>query len=1193
MRKALIPLWASTLLLSPGLARAATIHVPFDATTIQQALDDAADGDTVIVAPGEYVVDTSLDFGPKDVVLRSESGPDVTVIRLSERPLAGELGSVVVFRSGQDRSSRIEGFTITGGIGSATGVVRFGGGILCRGSSPTIASCRIIGNVAAIGGGIHCEGGAPLVQSCSIVENEARAGGGVSSSDSGLEIVDSSISNNTASRECEPGSCSGGSAGGMSISGESRVELADCRIIGNRADLSAGGLSVGPQAQVLLERSTIHLNVASLSGGGIEIHPGAGSDLRDCVVSGNRSAFGAGISGGGVLDHCTVAGNAVGGGIAGSGRISSSIVWGNGGGSFMALGGSGPEVSYSLIDAEAVWPGEGNINGDPLFCGRPPAPEVFVDAGAAPGGDGSPERPFQDLQSAVGFFVSLSADSPCLGAAMDGGDMGAGSGRCDGSPPAERRIHIAAGRYDVGSATFSGIFLVQGAGEGLTFLVGTVSGMTGRMEALTVTGGTTHGGIVVGSAEAPEIIDVTIEGNVSEEQGGGILCRRGSRPVFRRATIRGNSALGGGGVHCDDLSEPAFFECLIEDNRAYQQGGGVLCSQSGARFVGCTIRRNQLEAQNGDGGGARVIGGATVLEDCVITRNVSDRGAGVSGPARLEHCTLTGNSGREVIRGPAFLRSSIVWNNDGPPFGFGDDAPAGVAFSCVAGGVAPGEGNISEPPMFCGWGDLVEVHVDPAAESGSGTADAPLRTIGEAVETSLGLAERSPCIGAGEGGTDMGADRGTCVEAGGGLRTVHLAAGTYRAPLVWTDAGASLLGAGMDETIIHGAILGLQSGARLSDLSVTGSAGQGGVRVAAGATPVLSRIRVAGNSAVAASGLAGGITCGAGSSTLLEDCIIEGNLGMLAGGVGCESGASVALLRCMVLGNGSLHSGGGVGALDGGSILIENCVIAGNAANLFGEGHGAAISAEARSLEIRNSTIVGNAVVDRFFSWAVLGARSTTILNTIIWGNATRDALVAEPRVIEGSDIEGLPRGGGNLGLAPNFLFEGEFDFGRFREISVGARTERLPDFLVQAPDLRAARESPTVDAGIATGAPPTDIDGLERPCWAAIDIGAYEYCEVAQPIVRKLFARGDVNGDSKVQISDPIFLLGFLFSGPSSLACLDAADADDSGKLEITDAIFSLNFLFLGEVTIPEPVSCGVDPTFDEGLDCEAHACE
>jgi hypothetical protein len=83
-------------------------------------------------------------------------------------------------------------------------------------------------------------------------------------------------------------------------------------------------------------------------------------------------------------------------------------------------------------------------------------------------------------------------------------------------------------------------------------------------------------------------------------------------------------------------------------------------------------------------------------------------------------------------------------------------------------------------------------------------------------------------------------------------------------------------------------------------------------------------------------------------------------------------------------------------------------------------------------------------------------------------------------------------------------------------------------------------------------------------------------------------FVRGDSNGDGKVDISDAVHLLGFLFLGASAPACPDAADADDDGTLNITDAIYSFAFLFQGGRGLPPPYPLrGADPTHDS-LRCD-----
>jgi hypothetical protein len=98
---------------------------------------------------------------------------------------------------------------------------------------------------------------------------------------------------------------------------------------------------------------------------------------------------------------------------------------------------------------------------------------------------------------------------------------------------------------------------------------------------------------------------------------------------------------------------------------------------------------------------------------------------------------------------------------------------------------------------------------------------------------------------------------------------------------------------------------------------------------------------------------------------------------------------------------------------------------------------------------------------------------------------------------------------------------------------------------------------------------------------------------EDGQACLREVFVRGDPNGDGSFNITDPIFVLGFLFLGGPEPSCAKTADADDSGgPLNLTDAIFLLNWLFLGGPNPRPPFpDCRPDPTPD-GLDCDRFVC-
>lgn len=169
------------------------IRVPQDYPTIQEGIDNAEKGDTVLVWPGKYP--ENIDFKGKAIVLKSESGPQKTVINGRKK------APVVVFRSGENNDSVLEGFTVENGF--APGKTRGGGGILCLGSGPLIKNNIIKNNRAENGGGVLCQDSGkkrPLIISNLIEENSAVKGGGIRSSASSALIANNVITGNKASR---------------------------------------------------------------------------------------------------------------------------------------------------------------------------------------------------------------------------------------------------------------------------------------------------------------------------------------------------------------------------------------------------------------------------------------------------------------------------------------------------------------------------------------------------------------------------------------------------------------------------------------------------------------------------------------------------------------------------------------------------------------------------------------------------------------------------------------------------------------------------------------------------------------------------------------------------------------------------------------------------------------------------------
>ncbi|MHC1588734.1 MAG: NosD domain-containing protein, partial [Methermicoccaceae archaeon] len=116
------------LLLAGGVAGAATIHVPDDYTTIQQAVSNASAGDVIVVRDGTYIggVDVS-----KQLTITSENGSDACIVDGN--------GSKRVFLLEAD-GVRLEGFTVKNASSD------FGSGISVYSNGTYLTGNHIMGN---------------------------------------------------------------------------------------------------------------------------------------------------------------------------------------------------------------------------------------------------------------------------------------------------------------------------------------------------------------------------------------------------------------------------------------------------------------------------------------------------------------------------------------------------------------------------------------------------------------------------------------------------------------------------------------------------------------------------------------------------------------------------------------------------------------------------------------------------------------------------------------------------------------------------------------------------------------------------------------------------------------------------------------------------------------------------------------
>ncbi|MHC4621315.1 MAG: right-handed parallel beta-helix repeat-containing protein [Planctomycetota bacterium] len=329
-------LTAVFLLATVGMAAGRTITVdddgPADFDNIQAAIDDANDGDTVIVQPGTYTGEGNrdIDFLGKAITVRSEDAPENCVIDCQGSIAEPHRG--FRFVNNETAESVVDGFMIVGGYSPTEDVGGYdyevGGAIFCHSSGPTIRNCILRGNEADYwgGGGIYCVDGSPAISNTLFEGNHGHTGGGILCDNSEIAIDGCIFTGNWGiyAGICLRGNCNGrivtssiiGNGGTGIGCYRSQLTLDRCLIVSNNA--GGGGGMWASQSNVDFRNCMIANNTVTYYGGGIEFVGRRWEDniltMTGCTVVGNR----AGKRGGGILATDYV-----------EAIISNSILWGN------------------------------------------------------------------------------------------------------------------------------------------------------------------------------------------------------------------------------------------------------------------------------------------------------------------------------------------------------------------------------------------------------------------------------------------------------------------------------------------------------------------------------------------------------------------------------------------------------------------------------------------------------------------------------------------------------------------------------------------------------------------------------------------------------------------------------------------------------------------------------------------------
>ncbi|MEN6427923.1 MAG: right-handed parallel beta-helix repeat-containing protein [Phycisphaerales bacterium] len=573
----------------------ATLYVPRDYSTIQQAIDAARTGDVIEVAAGTYrgSGNWDIDFQGKRITVRSADGAARTIIDCESPAASSRRG--FYFHRGETTDSVLSGFTIRRGrvygkeipadplrwTQSASHPI--GGGIYCEFSSPTIAGCVIEDCHAELGGGIGCVGAGPTILDCTIQECLA---GGLGSAGAG------------------------GHGAGIAVVGESDATIMHCVVQSNRTyyeGRGAGLYVLHSWADVAGCTFSFSDNFGSgtLQGGGAYCG-GEDTDVtfRNCVFSNNQADAGAGILVERITPalpsvtvsnsrcavaviNCTIAQNALtyalgsstAGGVNSNGAIitiSNSIIWDNDG---AAVTISNPADSYPVTysNIQGSYSGTGNISADPLFA-SPASLDYHL---KSTGGRYNPQ---------TGAWVNDNVCSPCIDAGdwVDSAEyepplngdrinMGAYGGTAQASKSAARAIfHVSkTGRDSNTGRSESKAFAtiekaIDAAAQGDIILVwpgeyveeisfmGKAITVQSAADAAVLTAPNYACTFTMGESEDSVLANFVITGCGL----AGIYCDYGASPTLKNLTIVDNQF----GIVSYHGSAPTISNCILWDN---------------------------------------------------------------------------------------------------------------------------------------------------------------------------------------------------------------------------------------------------------------------------------------------------------------------------------------------------------------------------------------------------------------------------------------------------------------------------------------------------------------------------------------------------------------------------------------------------------------------------------------------------
>ena len=275
-------------------------------TNLQEALDDANEGDEILLCPGTYPGNFT---GSTPVTVRGLEGADATIIDGENNE-----GTTFIVRSG----TTLNGLTVRGGNGTQGGGITVpdlegeltlidcqvrdnraveGAGIYVPTlMEVTLRGTQVLNNVAVASGGglyVNSESEISLESGASITANTARTGAGVFLSSARLR--GGSVIGNTAT-DAPPPKDSPPNLPLLTAGGSGVAAIGRCNVTGTevRANVSigdtGGAVMVTQEDDLTLEDVAVSENVCDNHGGGLEIRNGTIRMEGESVVFGNTSS---------------------------------------------------------------------------------------------------------------------------------------------------------------------------------------------------------------------------------------------------------------------------------------------------------------------------------------------------------------------------------------------------------------------------------------------------------------------------------------------------------------------------------------------------------------------------------------------------------------------------------------------------------------------------------------------------------------------------------------------------------------------------------------------------------------------------------------------------------------------------------------------------------------------------------------